>query len=123
MSKSITGKPLAFAVGAALSGSLLAAGAACAGTNPFALTELGGGYMQVADNQTAATKAPEAQCGGDKAAQGQCGGAKAAQGQCGAAPVIPKPTADSTGSTGSAKMVQAQCGGAKAAQGQCGAAN
>jgi uncharacterized low-complexity protein len=65
-------KPVAAAIGAAFAGSMLVAGAANAAANPFGLTELSGGYVQVAS-------AHEGKCGA-----GKCGGAKPAEGKCGA---------------------------------------
>ena len=45
-----TRKPVATAIGAAVAGSMMLAGAANAGSNPFGLTELSGGYAQVASS-------------------------------------------------------------------------
>ena len=81
-------KPVVAAIGAAFAGSMLLAGAAGAAGNPFGLSELNGGYAQIADNKM------EGKCGGSKAAMpegkcgtGKCGGTKAAmpEGKCGAA--------------------------------------
>ena len=93
-------KPVVAAIGAAFAGSMLLAGTAGAVGNPFGLSELNGGYAQIADSKM------EGKCGGSKAAmpEGKCGGSKAAmpEGKCG---------------TG-------KCGGTKAAmpEGKCGAA-
>ena len=57
-------KPVAAAIGAAFAGSMLMAGAANASGNPFGLSELSGGYAQVASNT-------EGKCGA-----GKCGAAK-----------------------------------------------
>ena len=83
MSKT-TMKPVAAAIGAAFVGSMMLAGSASAASNPFGLSELNGGYAQIAGN--------EGKCGGsmstEKAAEGKCGGAmptdKPAEGKCGA---------------------------------------
>jgi uncharacterized low-complexity protein len=97
MSKT-TMKPVAAAIGAAVAGSMLIAGAANAAGNPFALTELSGGYAQLASSQGEG-KCGAGKCGGaggsmDKAAEGKCGAGKcggagstmdkAAEGKCGA---------------------------------------
>ena len=83
-------KPVAAAIGAAFAGSMLLTGSAGAAENPFGLSELGGGYMQVAE--AAEGKCGEGKCGGDKAktaegkcGEGKCGGdkAKTAEGKCG----------------------------------------
>jgi uncharacterized low-complexity protein len=97
-----TVKPVAAAIGAAFVGSMLAVGSANAGANPFGLSELNGGYAQIAGNM-------EGKCGGDKAeksAEGKCGAGKcggemkAGEGKCGAG----------------------KCGGEmKAGEGKCGA--
>ena len=63
---------------------------AAEGANPFAMNELSGGYMQLA----------EGKCGGSKPmGEGKCGGAKTApaEGKCG----------------GSKPMGEGKCGGAK----------
>ena len=96
-------KPVAAAIGAAFVGSMLAAGSASAGTNPFGLSELNGGYAQIADSHM------EGKCGGNKGAEGKCGGDKAAEGKCGA------------GKCGADKAAEGKCGGDKAAEGKCGA--
>jgi len=89
-------KPLAFVLGAAFATTMPGAGVASAADNPFAMTEMSGGYM-VAD-------AMEGKCGGDKkeAAEGKSGGEKksTAEGKCG----------------------EGKCGGEKksAAEGKCG---
>lgn len=97
MSKQISNKPVALALGAALTGGMLGAGIANAAENPFGLSELGGGYMQVADSHM----------------EGKCGGAKPAttEGKCGAVP--------------DAKAKEGKCGGVaeekpKAEEGKCG---
>ena len=87
-------KPVVAAIGAAFAGSMLLAGAAGAAGNPFGLSELNGGYAQIADNKMegkcGGSKAamPEGKCGGTKATmpEGKCGGSKAAmpEGKCGA---------------------------------------
>ena len=86
MTKKSTKKPVAQAVGAAVAGTMLLAGAATAADNPFGMTELGSGYMQVA---------MEGKCGGsmaeksEKMADGKGGGKmaekseKMADGKCG----------------------------------------
>jgi len=70
MSKKVT----TMAAGAAFAATL-AAGAASAAENPFAMTELQGGY------QVAMSSMPEGSCGG-KDAEGKCGD-KGKEGKCG----------------------------------------
>jgi uncharacterized low-complexity protein len=102
MSGKITKKPLAIALGAAFVTSLAGAPVANAAENPFAMTELAGGYM-VADSHAAGGdkakaegKCGEGKCGGEKTkaegkcGEGKCGGDKAeggekakAEGKCG----------------------------------------
>ena len=60
----MSNKPVLTTIGAAVAGSLLLSGAANAGSNPFGLSELSGGYAQLASNHT------EGKCGA-----GKCGGA------------------------------------------------
>jgi len=95
--KKINKTPLAAAMGAALL-STFAATAANAEANPFGMTELSTGYMQVAEAD-AAKKAPEMSCGASmggmdkhKTPEGACAGSKkpagaaatkATEGSCG----------------------------------------
>ena len=67
-------KPVAAAIGAAFAGSMLLTAGASAAGNPFGLSELNGGYAQIASGQ-------EGKCGA-----GKCGGSmpKGAEGKCGA---------------------------------------
>ena len=91
-----TMKPVAAAIGAAFVGSMMLAGGANAASNPFGLTELNGGYAQIAGSHGEG-KCGAGKCGGSKAAEktmegkcgaGKCGGSKAAEktmeGKCGA---------------------------------------
>ena len=63
MNKQIDKPYLASAVGIALMSSLALAGNAQADGNPFGVTELNGGYMQIAMNEG---KCGEGKCGGEK---------------------------------------------------------
>ena len=97
-------KPVSLALGAALVTSLAGANLAADNVgNPFALNELSGGYMQLADASDANKpaqeggkdsksnmegKCGEGKCGGKKEMkqnmEGKCGGKKAApEGKCG----------------------------------------
>ncbi|MGB5569239.1 MAG: hypothetical protein WBM81_08025, partial [Sedimenticolaceae bacterium] len=110
MSKT-TMKPVAAAIGAAFVGSMMLAGSASAASNPFGLSELNGGYAQIAGN--------EGKCGGsmstDKPAEGKCGGSKPAEGKCGGSM--------STEKAAEGKCGAGKCGGSmsteKAAEGKC----
>mgnify|MGYP001546305156 CR=1 FL=1 len=112
-----TMKPVAAAIGAAFVGSMMLAGGANAASNPFALSELNGGYAQIASGHG------EGKCGGSKAAEGKCGA-----GKCGgaAAPkaAVGKCGAGKCGGAAAPKAAEGKCGGAaapKAAEGKCGA--
>ena len=88
-------KPVLTTIGAAVAGSLLLTGAANASGNPFGLSELNGGYAQLASNHTEG-KCGAGKCGGSmekgaemKCGAGKCGGSgssmeKHAEGKCGA---------------------------------------
>ncbi|MBI1425649.1 MAG: low-complexity protein [Gammaproteobacteria bacterium] len=73
-------KPISLALGATFAATLAAsniANATPAGENPFAMSDLNSGFMQVAD------KGKEGKCGegkkaGDKSKEGKCG-----EGKCG----------------------------------------
>ena len=98
-----TKTPLALAIGTAFAASLAASNIAHAapntGSNPFAISDLNSGYMQVAD-------AKEGKCGGTKEKkemEGKCG-----EGKCGGAKAMEK-------------NMEGKCGGSKASQeGKCG---
>ena len=77
MSLNTTRKTMALAIGTAVAVLSPMAMADTSSANPFAATELSGGYMQVAG--------AEGKCGGDKAkGEGKCGGDKAkGEGKCG----------------------------------------
>ena len=80
MSDKTNRKSLAIAAGAALVTSLASTSAVNAAENPFAMTQLPGGYM-VADSHMEG-KCGEGKCGGakkegeGKCGEGKCGGAK-----------------------------------------------
>ena len=75
--------PVASALGVAFAGSMLIGGAQ-AGTNPFGLTELDGGYMQVAsEGKCGAKSESEGKCGGKSESEGKCGGKSDSEGKCG----------------------------------------
>jgi uncharacterized low-complexity protein len=91
-------KHLAAAIGTAFAASIAFAGTAAADADPFQVSELDGGYMQLAGHdrdKDAEGKCGEAKCGGDKSdekkerhkdGEGSCGGDKAdkdAEGSCG----------------------------------------
>ena len=100
MSEQTKMKPLAFAVGAALAGSLAAVSTANADANPFGLTSLSSGY-QLGDS--AEGSCGEGKCGGDKGEEGSCGGDKGEEGSC-----------------GGDKGEEGSCGGDKGEEGSCG---
>ena len=89
--------PIAKAVVAAITlGVAASAVSLSASANPFELTSLSGGYMQLA---------MEGSCGGDKGKEGSCGGNKAKEGSC-----------------GGDKAKEGSCGGDKGKEGSCGEA-
>ena len=95
-------KSLSIAVGTALGASLALSPMATADTNPFGMTELPGGYMQVAGKHREGG-CGEGKCGGDKShegkcGEGKCGGDKSGEGSCG----------------------EGKCGGDKSHEGKCG---
>jgi uncharacterized low-complexity protein len=108
-----TKKPLALAIGGAFAATLAASPIANAADNPFGMTQLSGGYMQVAQ---AEGKCGEGKCGGSKAAksssEGTCGGSKQsegkpmAEGKGGGAEPAAKPVAEG-------KCGEGKCGGNK----------
>jgi uncharacterized low-complexity protein len=102
MSKKKSMTTLSIAAGTAFVASLAVSNVANAaeGANPFAMNELSGGYMQLAD-----AKGSEGKCGGMKKdeKEGKCG-----EGKCG-------------GSKAMDKNMEGNCGGKKAKkEGKCG---
>ena len=85
MTKS-TAKPLAAALGAAFVTAMAQFPATQAAENPFATTELQGGYKLAAHHEG---KCGEGKCGGEKKSEGKCGegkcggGDKKSEGKCG----------------------------------------
>jgi len=79
MSNNTFKKSLALAMGASFAAAMTAAPVANADSNPFGMSNLSNGYMQVAEG-----KCGEGKCGGKKAeAEGKCGEGKKAEGKCG----------------------------------------
>ena len=101
MSKKYELKPIAAAVGAALTASVIAMPIANADANPFDMTELSSGYM-VADGHEEG-KCGEGKCGEGKCGEGKCGEGKAEEGKC-----------------GEGKCGEGKCGEGKCGEGKCG---
>jgi uncharacterized low-complexity protein len=98
-------KPMSIALGATFAVSMAAsniATAAPAGDNPFAMSELESGYMQVAGKDG---KCGEGKCGEGKKKEGKCGEGKCGEGKKGAA----------EGKCGEGKKKEGKCG-----EGKCG---
>jgi uncharacterized low-complexity protein len=113
-------KPVAAAVGAAFAGSMMLSGTAAAEGNPFGMTELNAGYMQLASSHEG--KCGAGKCGGStektsegKCGAGKCGGSaeKSSEGKCGG----------STEKSTEGKCGAGKCGGSaeKSTEGKCGA--
>ena len=68
-----TSKPLALALGTAMTATLAGTGVADAGENPFSMSVLPGGYLQVAEG-----KCGEGKCGAKMVTETKCG-----EGKCG----------------------------------------
>ena len=87
MSKKYELKPIAAAVGAALTASVIAMPTANADANPFEITELSSGFMVAGDHEGSCGegKCGEGKCGeGEgKAEEGKCGEGKCGEGKCG----------------------------------------
>ena len=113
MSEKITRKPLAIALGAAFVTTLASSPIANAAENPFAMSELAGGYMVAESSAEGGDKGmAEGKCG-----EGKCGGAKAeaeggdkakAEGKCGEGKCGGEKKMDKEGKCGEGK-----CGGDK----------
>lgn len=102
-------KPLSLAIGATFVATLATstfATAAPTGNNPFAMTDLNSGYMQVAEMPK------DGKCG-----EGKCGEGKKSkkEGKCGGGKDMPK-----EGKCGGDKAKEGKCGEGKAKEGKCG---
>ena len=95
----MTKKPLAIALGAAFVTSMAVVPTVSADANPFGMSDLGSGYMVVADNHA-----------GDKAKEGKCG-----EGKCGAEKKAAKEGKCGDGKCGAEKKAEKEgkCGGGK----------
>jgi uncharacterized low-complexity protein len=115
MSKKMSNTTLSCAVGAALAGSLAVSGAQAA-ENPFGMTQLESGYMQLASAHEG--KCGAGKCGGEKSSsEGKCGGEKSSsEGKCGGE------KSSSEGKCGGEKSSsEGKCGGEKSSsEGKCG---
>ncbi len=106
LNKSI--KPLSFAIGATFAATLAAsniASAAPAGENPFAMSDLNSGYMQVAE------KGKEGKCGEGKCGEGKKADGKSKEGKCGEGKCGEGKKADGKSKEG--KCGEGKCGGKK----------
>jgi uncharacterized low-complexity protein len=90
MSKKFELKPIAAAVAAALTVSVMAMPIANADANPFDLTELSSGYMvaemeegKCGEGKAAAEKMEEGKCGEGKCGEGEAAAEKMEEGKCG----------------------------------------
>jgi uncharacterized low-complexity protein len=108
MSANKPSKTLSLALGTAFAASMAASNVATAAQNgnPFAMSELSSGYMQLADNHM------EGKCGegrGNKTGkEGKCGEGKCGEGKCGSDKQMKK-------------NMEGKCGGEKAKkEGKCG---
>ncbi len=102
MSNTTLKKSLAVAMGATFAAAMAAAPIANADSNPFGMSNLPSGYMQVA---------AEGKCGeGKDKKEGKCGeGKDKKEGKCG------------EGKCGEGKAKEGKCGEGKAKEGKCGA--
>ncbi len=105
MSKKFSKKPLVAAIGTAAITSLSFAPSANAGQNPFGMSDLSNGYLELAE----ADKKAEGSCGDKmkKKAEGSCGEGKCGEGKCAGK---------------KAEKAEGKCGDKKAdkAEGKCG---
>lgn len=71
-------KPLALALGTAMTASLAGMSVADAGENPFSMTAMPGGNLLLAEGKCGEGKCGEGKCGAKMATEGKCG-----EGKCG----------------------------------------
>ena len=111
-------KPVASALATVITSSMALGAVSTASANPFQVTDLGSGYMQLAEGSCG-----EGKCGAKKdKAEGGCGGAKGeSEGSCGEGKCGAKKD-KAEGNCGGAKgKSEGSCGGAKDnAEGSCG---
>lgn len=117
MSKKFSKTPMAVAIGTAAAASFTMAPIANAEQNPFGMTDLSNGYMELAEGEKKAEgSCGEGKCGGKmkKKAEASCGEGKCGEGKC-AGNKSEKKTEGSCGG----KMKEGSCGG-KTKEGSCG---
>ncbi len=88
--------------------SLTASPLAQADVNPFSTTDLGSGYLQLAEGSCGEGKCGEGKCGEKKGKEGKCGEGKCGEGKCG------------EGKCGGKKGAEGSCGDKKGGEGKCG---
>ncbi|MDZ7661570.1 hypothetical protein [Thiohalophilus sp.] len=102
-------KSISWAVGATfvttLAASNVASAASPAGDNPFAMSELGGGYMLVAQ------KGAEGKCGEGKCGEGKRADSKTKEGKCGEGKCGAK--SDKKDKDAEGKCGEGKCGGSR----------
>lgn len=116
MSKKSKLSPIATAVGVSVVAALAGMPLANAASNPFAASDLGAGYMKVAEGNCGGMKGKEGKCGADKKGKkdgscggmkdkkdGKCGGKKGKEGTCGEGKKMEK----------EGKCGEGKCGGKK----------
>ena len=118
MSKKFSKKPLAVAIGTAVATTLSFAPAVNAEQSPFGMTDLGTGYLELAEGESKCGAnmgkgEGEAKCG-DKMkekAEATCGEGKCGEGKC--AGKKPEKAEKAEGKCGEGKCGEGKCGGAK----------
>ena len=111
-SKKTNLKTISLIAGTAFVGTLAASTVANAAENPFGMSELKSGYMQLADS----SKGKEGKCGEGKCGEGKKADAKSKEGKCGEG----KCGEGKCGADKKAKK-EGKCGGdKKAKEGKCG---
>ncbi|MGB5396921.1 MAG: hypothetical protein WBN96_07215 [Gammaproteobacteria bacterium] len=103
MSNNTLKKSLAVAMGASFAAAMAVSPVANADSNPFGMSNLSGGYMQIAEGKCGEGKCGEGKTKKEgKCGEGKCGEGKKAEGKCG------------EGKCGEGKMKkEGKCGGEK----------
>ncbi len=116
-------RPLALAIGGVFAVTVAAAPVANSAENPFGMTELNGGYLQLAQEG----RCGEGKCGGSapmpegRCGEGKCGGSTPmADGKGGGSAPMPEGRCGEGKCGGSVPMAEGKCGEGRCGEGKCG---
>ncbi len=118
MTKKFQKKPTALTLGAAVAATLSAGSIANAETNPFGVSELPSGYMQLAEAEKKDGSCGAGKCGGKMKEKMEKKDGKCGAGKCGGE--MKDKDGNCAGDKKGAKKSEGECGEGKCGEGKCG---